>query len=92
MTINDQIRDKKIQYNINWEAANIEDLTHKEILTSNQKQAITQAKFTYSPLGIAFEKQIKTIEDQGKKQKEQFKIKDNLKQLKNMLMMVKIVH
>ena len=27
-----------------------------------------QAKFTYSPLGKAFEKQTKTIEDQGKKQ------------------------
>ena len=25
------------------------------------------SKFTYSPLGIAFEKQIKTIEDWGKK-------------------------
>ena len=29
---------------------------------------IEQAKFTYSPLGKAFEKQTKTIEDQGKKQ------------------------
>ena len=28
---------------------------------------IEQAKFTYSPLGEAFEKQVKTIEDQGKK-------------------------
>ena len=27
-----------------------------------------QAKFTYSPLGIAFEKEIKTIQDQGGKQ------------------------
>ena len=27
-----------------------------------------QAKFTYSPLGEDFEKQIKTIEDQGEKQ------------------------
>ena len=27
-----------------------------------------QTKFTYSPLGKAFEKQVKTIEDQGKKQ------------------------
>ena len=27
-----------------------------------------QAKFTFSPLGKAFEKQIKTIEDQGEKQ------------------------
>ena len=29
---------------------------------------IEQAKFTYSPLGKAFEKQTKTIEDQGKRQ------------------------
>ena len=40
----------------------------KEILPSNQQQIIEQAKFTYSLLGKAFEKQIKTIEDQGKKQ------------------------
>ena len=35
------------------------------ILPSNQQQVIEQAKFTYSPLGKAFEKQIKTIQDQG---------------------------
>ena len=29
---------------------------------------VEQAKFTYSPLSKAFEKQTKTIEDQGKKQ------------------------
>ena len=33
-----------------------------------QQQIIEQAKFTYSPLGKAFEKQAKTIEDQEKKQ------------------------
>ena len=37
-------------------------------MPSNQKQTIKQAKFIYSPLGKAFEKQVKTIEDQGKKQ------------------------
>ena len=37
-------------------------------MPSNQQQIIEQAKFTYSPLGKAFEKQTKTIEDQGKKQ------------------------
>ena len=77
MTIDDQIRDQKVQYDINREAAKIsallsnkcnkyEYLTGEEILPSNQKQMIQQAKFTYSPLGKAFEKQIKTIEDQGK--------------------------
>ena len=43
-------------------------LTGKNILPSNQQQIIEQARFTYSPLGKAFEKQIKTIEDQGEKQ------------------------
>ena len=77
MTIDDQIRDEKLQYNINREAARIlvlscnkvdkyEYLTGEEILPSNQKQIIEQAKFAYSPLGKAFEKEIKTIEDQGK--------------------------
>ena len=45
-----------------------EYLTGEDILPSNQQQIIEQAKFTYSPLGKAFEKQIKTIEDQGEKQ------------------------
>ena len=40
----------------------------EEILPSNQQQIIQQAKFNYSPLGKALEKQIKTIEDQGQKQ------------------------
>ena len=50
-----------------------EYLTGNEILPSNQQQIIEQAKFTYSPLGKAFEKQIKTIEDQGQKQVEALK-------------------
>ena len=79
MTINDLIKDEKLQYDINREAAKIsalssgklhkyEYLTGEDILPSNQQQIIEQAKFTYSPLGKAFEKQIKAIEDQGKKQ------------------------
>ena len=43
------------------------NLTCEDILSSNQQQIIEQAKFSYSPLGKAFEKQIKTIEDQGEK-------------------------
>ena len=79
MKINDQIRDEKLQYDINREATKIsglssgkickyEYLTDEDILPSNQQQRIEQAKFTYSPLGKTFEKQIKTIEDQGQKQ------------------------
>ena len=74
MTTNDQIRDDKLQNDNNREAAKIlalssgkihkyEYLTGEDILPSNQQQIIDQAKFTYSPLGKSFEKQIKTIED-----------------------------
>ena len=79
MTINDQIKDEKLQYNINREAAKIsalssgklrkyEYLTGEDILPSNQQQIIEETKFTYSALGKAFDIQIKTIEDQEKKQ------------------------
>ena len=62
MALEDQIRDEKLQYDINREAAKIsalssgktgkyEYLTGEEILPSNQQQIIEQAKFTYSPLG-----------------------------------------
>ena len=79
MAIEDQIKDEKLKYDINREAAKIsalssgkidkyEYLTGEEILPSNQQQIIQQAKFNYSPLGKALEKQIKTIEDQGEKQ------------------------
>ena len=59
MTIEDQIKDEKLQYDINREAAKISALSSGKI---------EQTKFTYSPLGKAFEKQTKTMEDQGKKQ------------------------
>ena len=79
MTINYQIRHDKLQYDINRKAAKIsalssgkihkyEYLTGEDILLSNQQQIIEQTKFTYSPLGKAFQKQIETIEDQGVKQ------------------------
>ena len=78
MIIDDQIKDEKLQSDINREAAKIsalssgkieyEYLTGEERLPSNQQQITEQAKFTHSPLRKAFEKQIKTIEDQGQKQ------------------------
>ena len=37
-------------------------------MPSNQSRIIEQAQFTYSPLGKAFERQTKTIEEQGRKQ------------------------
>ena len=44
-----------------------EFLTGREILPSEKNRILEQAKFTYSPLGKDFEKQTKTIEDQGNK-------------------------
>ena len=75
MKIDDCIKDEKLQYDINGEAAKLLVLSSgkinkykylivEEILPSNQKQIIEQGKFTYVLLGKAFEKQTKTIEDQ----------------------------
>ena len=52
-----------------------EYLTGDEILPSDQSRIIEQAKFTYSPLSKTFEKQIKKIEEQGKKQIQILQIK-----------------
>ena len=79
MIIDDEIRDGKLQYDINKEAAKIsalssgnidkyECLTGEEILPSNQRRVIEQSQFWYSLLDKAFKKQIKAIEDQGEKQ------------------------
>ena len=84
MTIDDQIRDEKLPYDISKEGAKIsalssskihkyEYLTVEDILPSDQQQITQQAKFTYSALGKAFEKQVKTIEDHGQKQVEALK-------------------
>ena len=65
MTINDQIRDEKIQYDINREAAKIsvlssgeirkyQYLTGEDILPSNQQQITERDKFSYSLFGKAF--------------------------------------
>ena len=93
MTINDQIRDEQLQYDINREAAEIsaissgeihkyEYLTGEDILPSNQKQIMEQAKPTYSPLGKAFEKQIKTTEVQGEKQIKAIQDQESIKKTK----------
>ena len=84
MAINDKITDEKLQYDISREAAKIsalsssktdkyENLTGEEILPSDETRIIERDKFTYYLLGKAFEKQIKTVEDQGIKQVEALK-------------------
>ena len=70
MTIDDQIGDEDLQYDINMETAKIsalsstkigkyEYLTGEEILPSNEKQIKTILH-----LGNVFEKEMKTTEDQ----------------------------
>ena len=74
MALDDQIRDEKLQYDTKISALSsgkfnkYKYLTSEEKFPSNQNQIIEQAKFTYSPLRKAFEKQIKTIKYQGEKQ------------------------
>ena len=69
MTIDDKIKDEKLQHDISREAAKILALwsgkidkyefpTSEEILSSDQSRIIEQVKFTYFPLGKAFRKQI----------------------------------
>ena len=77
MVIDDQIRDEKLQYDINREGAKIalssgknddyEYLTGKDILPSEQRRVIEQAEFIYSPLGKALERETQTITDHGEK-------------------------
>ena len=74
MTSDDEIKYEELQYDINREATKIsalssgqidkyEYLSGEEILPSDQNRIIQQAKFAYSSLGKAFEKQIKAIEE-----------------------------
>ena len=82
MSIDDKIKDVKLQCrraakmsaSSSGKIDKYECLTGQEILPSGQSRIIQQAKFTYSPLVKAFEKQIKTIEKQGKKQVETLEI------------------
>ena len=72
MTIDDKIKDEKLQYDIYRETAKIaallsgkfdkqEYLTDEEMLPSDHGRIIEQAKCTYSPLVKTFQKQIKAI-------------------------------
>ena len=77
MPIDDMVRDEKLECDINKEAAKMsallsgkidkyEHLKGEDILPSNQRQVVEQATFEYSLLGNVFQKQAKTIHDQGK--------------------------
>ena len=93
MTIDDQIRDKKLQYDINSEAAERsalssgeinkhEYVTGEKILPSNKKQVIEQAKFSDFLLGKLLKIKQKQSKIKEGSKKKQFKIKEKLKQSK----------
>ena len=95
MAIGDNIRDEKLQYNVNKETEKISALspgkidkykyfTGEEILYINWRQTIEQAEFTYSPLGKALEKQTETLVDALKSLKLSDKL-DELKQIESIL-------
>ena len=67
MKIDDMIRDEKLQFDINKEAAKISALasgkidkykylTGEEILPSDQNRKVEEANLTYSPLGESIHK------------------------------------
>ena len=87
MAINDTTRDEILHHDVNIEAAKMsalssgktdkyELLADEKKLPPNQRRLIEKAKFAYCPLGKAFEKQTKTIEEQGKKQVEALEVLD----------------
>ena len=49
-------------------------MTGEEILPYDQNRMVEQARFSYSPVGKAFEKQIKIIGNQRRKQVEALEV------------------
>ena len=79
MAIEKKNEDEKQQYNINREATKLsalslgkidkyQYLTGAKMLPSYQRQIIEQSKFSYSPLGKVFEKQMNIIKEHRDKQ------------------------
>ena len=79
MTTDDNIRDERLQHDINkgttkqsalssGKIDRCEYLPSEEVLPSDQRRVIKQAKFTYSPLENSLEKERKNNWRQGKKQ------------------------
>ena len=83
--MDDKVGDKKLQFDINREVAKIlalssdkidkhEYLRGGEILPSDQSRTTEEARFTCSALERVFQKQIKTIKNQGRKQVEALEV------------------
>ena len=83
--MDDKVGDKKLQFDINREVAKIlalssdkidkhEYLRGGEILPSDQSRTTEEVRFTCSALERVFQKQIKTIKNQGRKQVEALEV------------------
>ena len=82
--INMTLTEKQQKYGINRELAKISapscrKVNKYEYRTGKEILVIEQAKFTFSPLGKALEKQTKTIEDEGKNKQKRLRIKEKNK-------------
>ena len=64
---NTVLTEKQQKYQL-WKFDKYEFLTGEEIPLPDQRRVIEQPTFIYSPSGKAFEKETKTIGDQGIKQ------------------------
>ena len=99
--INDQITDEKLQYDIKIEAGIIsalssrkidkyEYLTSEEILLSNQRQTIEQAKYTYFYQETFLKNKQRRLKSKEKNKQRPWKIESNktifLTQIKNHLL------
>ena len=92
MTTDDKIKDEKLQHDVKREAEKISAsfsgkinkydkcLKREEILPTDQSRIIEKARFPYSSLGKAFEKQIQTIKDKGKKQVQALEVSEPITQ------------
>ena len=77
--LDDKIKEERVTHDLGQESAKIsalksgnidkyEYLTGQEVIPTGKEADLAHAKFEYSPLGKAFEKQVKTIKEQGEKQ------------------------
>ena len=87
MAIDNKIKDEKLYYDINREAAQIlalpaniymdQFLTGEEILLPDQRRVIKQSMFAHSSLNKAFGKQIKRLKIKEKNKKRRLKSMGN---------------
>ena len=77
--LEDKVRQAELEHDVQETAAKIsalksgdidkyELLTETDVIPRGAEASLAAAKFEYSPLGKAFDKQVKAIEEQGNKQ------------------------